>query len=398
MREVFVVSAVRTPIGKFGGALKDFSPIDLGAHVMKAALEKAGVQGGDLDLFVFGQVLRAGHGQLPPRQAAFKAGIPESVDGYAVDMVCASGMQATANGALAIKNHDAELVLVGGMESMTQTGFYLSSRARWGYKYLAGAPEQLQDILQRDGLSDPFTGEAMGDQTERLAAEFGVTRAELDEVALQSNLRAAQAAEACRFGREIVPVEVKTRKGVEVVSKDEGVRPETTLESLAALRPAFRKDGVLTAGNSSQISDGAAALLLASGEAVEKYGLKPMARILGSSWAAGEPWRFPEAPVPAVKKLLGKLGMQVSDFDLFENNEAFALNNVLFHRLLGVPMEQLNVHGGAIALGHPIGASGARILTTLIHALHTHGKSRGLAAICHGTGGSTALALEALPA
>lgn len=394
MREVFVVSAVRTPIGKFGGALKDFSPVDLGAHVMKAALERAGVQGSDLDLFVFGQVLRAGHGQLPPRQAAFKAGIPSSVDGYAVDMVCASGMQATANGALAIKNGDAELVLVGGMESMTQTGFYLSSRARWGYKYLAGAPEQLQDILQRDGLSDPFTGEAMGEQTERLATEFGVSRAELDEVALHSNLRAAQATEACHFSREIVPVEVKTRKGVEVVSKDEGVRPETTLESLGALRPAFKKDGVLTAGNSSQISDGAAALLLASGEAVEKHGLKPIARILGSSWAAGEPWRFPEAPVPAVKKLLGKLGMQVSDFDLFENNEAFALNNILFHRLLGVPMDKLNVHGGAIALGHPIGASGARILTTLIHALHTHGKSRGLAAICHGTGGSAALALE----
>lgn len=396
MREVFVISAVRTPIGKFGGALKDFSPVDLGAHVMKAALEKAGVRGGDLDLFVFGQVLRAGHGQLPPRQAAFKAGIPNSVDGYAVDMVCASGMQATANGALAIRNGDAELVLVGGMESMTQAGFYLSSRARWGYKYLAGAPEQLQDILQRDGLSDPFTGEAMGEQTERLAAEFGITRAELDEVALHSNLRAAQATEACHFSREIVPVEVKTRKGVEVVSKDEGVRPETTLESLAALRPAFRNDGVLTAGNSSQISDGAAALLLASGEAVRKHGLKPIARILGSSWAAGEPWRFPEAPVPAVKKLLEKLGMGVSDFDLFENNEAFALNNVLFHRLLGVPMDRLNVHGGAIALGHPIGASGARILTTLIHALHTHGKSRGLAAICHGTGGSAALALEAV--
>jgi acetyl-CoA C-acetyltransferase len=396
VREVFVVSAVRTPIGKFGGVLKDFSPVDLGAHVMKAALEKAGVQGGDLDLFVFGQVLRAGHGQLPPRQAAFKAGIPNSVDGYAVDMVCASGMQATANGALAIKNGDAELVLVGGMESMTQAGFYLSSRARWGYKYLAGAPEQLQDILQRDGLSDPFTGEAMGEQTERLAAEFGIGRAELDEVALHSNLRAARATEACYFNREIVPIEVKTRKGVEVVSKDEGVRPETTLESLEALRPAFKKDGVLTAGNSSQISDGAAALLLASGEAVERFGLKPIARILGSSWAAGEPWRFPEAPVPAVKKLLGKLRMQLSDFDLFENNEAFALNNILFHRLLGVPMDKLNVHGGAIALGHPIGASGARILTTLIHALHTHGKSRGLAAICHGTGGSTALALEAL--
>lgn len=396
MREVFVISAVRTPIGKFGGALKDFSPVDLGAHVMKAALERAKARASDLDLYVFGQVLRAGHGQLPPRQAAFKAGIPASVDGYAVDMVCASGMQATANGALAVKNGDADLVLVGGMESMTQTGFYLSHRARWGYKYLAGAPEQLQDILQRDGLSDPFTGEAMGDQTERLAAEFGVSRAELDEVALQSHLRAAGAQEAGYFRAEIVPIEVKTRKGVESVDRDEGVRPETTLESLNSLRPAFKKDGVLTAGNASQISDGASALLLASSEAVERHGLKPIARILGSAWAAGEPWRFPEAPIPAVKKLLGRLGLQVSDFDLFENNEAFALNNILFHRLLGVPMEQLNVHGGAIAIGHPIGASGARILTTLIHALHTHDKRRGLAAICHGTGGSAALAVEAI--
>ncbi|WP_337870193.1 thiolase family protein [Meiothermus sp.] len=396
MREVFVVSAVRTPIGRFGGTLKDFSPIDLGAHVMKAALEQASLSGADLDLFVFGQVLRAGHGQLPPRQAALKAGIPNTVDGYAVDMVCASGMQAAANGALVIRNGDAEVVLVGGMESMTQSGFYLSSRARWGYKYLAGAPEQLQDILQRDGLSDPFTGEAMGDQTERLAAEFGVTRAELDEVAMHSNLRAAKAQEACHFSREIAPLEVKTRKGVERVEKDEGVRPDTTRESLAALRPAFKKDGVLTAGNASQISDGAAALVLASPEAVQKHGLKPIARILGSSWAAGEPWRFPEAPVPAVRKLLEKHKLGVADFHLFENNEAFALNNILFNRLLGVPLDRLNVHGGAIALGHPIGASGARILTTLIHALHTHGKERGLAAICHGTGGSTAMALEAI--
>ena len=396
MREVLVVSAVRTPIGRFGGALKDFSPVDLGAHVMKAALEQAGLNGADLDLFVFGQVLRAGHGQLPPRQAAFKAGIPNTVDGYAVDMVCASGMQAVANGALAIKNGDAEVVLAGGMESMTQAGFYLSSRARWGYKYLAGAPEQLQDILQRDGLSDPFTGEAMGDQTERLAAEFGVTRAELDEVACESHQRAARAQEACYFSREIVPLELRTRKGLDKIEKDEGVRPDTTLESLAALRPAFKKDGVLTAGNASQISDGASALILASPEAVQKYGLKPIARILGNSWAAGEPWRFPEAPVPAVKKLLEKLRLGVGDFQLFENNEAFALNNLLFNRLLGVPMDRLNVHGGAIALGHPIGASGARILTTLIHALHIRGKERGLAAICHGTGGSTAMALEAI--
>jgi acetyl-CoA C-acetyltransferase len=363
---------------------------------MKAALEKAGLSGADLDLYVFGQVLRAGQGQLPPRQAAFQAGIPHTVDGYAVDMVCASGMQAAANGALTIKNGDAEVVLVGGMESMTQAGFYLSSRARWGYKYLAGVPEQLQDILQRDGLSDPFTGEAMGDQAERLAADFGVTRAELDQVALHSNLRAARAQEACHFNREMVPLEVKTRKGTEKIERDEGVRPDTTLQSLAALRPAFQKGGVLTAGNSSQISDGAAALVLASPEAVQKHGLKPIARILGSSWAAGEPWRFPEAPVPAVKRLLEKHRLSLSDFHLFENNEAFALNNILFHRLLGVSLDSLNVHGGAIALGHPIGASGARILTTLIHALHTHGRERGLAAICHGTGGSTAMALEAI--
>lgn len=396
MRDVFVVAAARTPIGRFGGSLKDFSAIDLGAHAMKAALERSQIPADKLDLFVFGQVLRAGLGQLPPRQAAIKAGISTSVDGYAVDMVCASGMQATANGMLVIKNGDAELVLVGGMESMTQAGFYLSGRARWGYKYLAGAPEQLQDILQRDGLSDPFTGEAMGDQTERLAAEFGVTRAELDEVALHSNQRAAQAAQSGGFAKEIAPIEIKTRKGMETASSDEGIRADTTLESLGALRPAFKKDGVLTAGNASQISDGSAALVLASADAVQQYGLKPIAKLLGSAWAAGEPWRFPEAPIPAVKKLLEKHHMSIADFDLFENNEAFALNSLLFNRLLGVPMDQLNVHGGAIALGHPIGASGTRILTTLIHALHTHGKSRGLAAICHGTGGSVALALEAV--
>ncbi len=396
MREVFVVAAVRTPIGRFGGALRDFSPVELGAQAMKGALEQAGLSGAELDLYIFGQVLRAGHGQLPPRQAALLAGIPNTVDGYAVDMVCASGLQAVASGALAIRGGDAELVLVGGMESMSQAGFYLSSRARWGYKYLAGAPEQLQDILQRDGLSDPFSGEAMGEQAERLAADFGVGRTELDEVALESHRRAAQAQESCWFSREIRPLELKTRKGVERLDRDEGVRPDTTLEALAALRPAFRKDGVLTAGNASQISDGAAALLLASPEAVERYGLRPLARVLGGSWAAGEPWRFPEAPVPAVKKLLEKLRLSIADFDLFENNEAFALNNILFHRLLGVPMERRNVHGGAIALGHPIGASGARILVTLVHALRTHNKLRGLAAICHGTGGSAALAVEAV--
>ncbi len=394
MREVYVVSAVRTPIGRFGGSLKDLSPADLAAHAMRAALDRAGVGGEAIDLYIFGNVLRGGHGQLIPRQAAFKAGIPEDKDGYAVDMVCSSGMMAVMNAATAIRAGEADLVLAGGTESMSQAGFALSHRARWGYKFLLGAPEEVKDLLLHDGLTDPMNGEAMGVETERLAAEFGVDRAALDEVAYLSQKRAAEATEKGFFASEIVPIEVRTKKGPRVLDRDEGIRPDTTPESLAGLRPAFKKDGVLTAGNSSQISDGAAALLLASPEAVEKYGLKPLARILGGAWSAGTTWRFPEAPIPAVKKLLDKLGMTIEDFDLFENNEAFALNNVLFNRLLGVPFEKLNVHGGAIALGHPIGASGARIVVTLLHALASRDAERGLAAICHGTGGATALALE----
>lgn len=394
MREVYIVAAARTPIGRFGGVFKDVSPVELGAHAMRAALERAGVDGGALDLYVFGNVLRAGHGQLLPRQAALRAGIPKEVDGYAVDMVCASGMMAVLNAATAIRAREAELVLAGGMESMSQAGFYLSHRARWGYKFLLGAPENLEDILLRDGLSDPISGEAMGEQAERLALDYGVSREEVDEAAYLSHTRALKATRSGRFFREIAPVEVPGKRGAERVEKDEGIRLETTLEALSALRPVFRKDGLLTAGNSSQISDGAAALLLASEDAVRAHGLKPIARILGGSWAAGEAWRFPEAPVPAARRLLDRLGMGVGDFDLFENNEAFALNNVLFHRLLGVSYERLNVYGGAVAIGHPIGASGARILVTLLNALESEGKARGLAAICHGTGGSTAVAVE----
>lgn len=394
MPDVYLVSAVRTPIGKFGGALKDFSPVDLGAHAMKAVLERAAVPGGDLDLYVFGNVLRGGHGQLLPRQAALKAGIPESIDGYAVDMVCASGMMSIMNAHNMIRVGDADLVLAGGFESMSQAGFGLSHRARWGYKTLLGAPEEIKDLMVVDGLTDPITGEGMGEQTERLAREYEVERSELDEIALMSQQRARAATETGTFAREIAPIKLNGKKGPAVVEHDEGIRGDTTRESLAALRPAFRKDGVLTAGNASQLSDGAAAVLLASAEAASKRGLKPRARIIGGAWAAGETWRFPEAPIPAVKKLLAKLGMSIADFDLFENNEAFALNNALFHQLLDVSYEKLNVHGGAIALGHPIGASGARLVVTLLNALESHGGRRGLAAICHGTGGATALAIE----
>ncbi|MCE7983582.1 MAG: thiolase family protein [Caldilinea sp. CFX5] len=395
MSETYIISAVRTPIGKFGGSLKDMSPIGLGAHVMKAALERAGITGKDLDLFIFGNILKHGHGQLVPRHAALKAGIPEDVDGYAVDMLCSSGMMSTMNADMAIRAGEADLVLAGGIESMSQAGFHLSHKARWGYKLLIGEnKEPVTDILLADGLTDPMTGELMGEETERLVATHGVTRAELDEVAYLSNTRAAAATENGKFSKEIAPVEIVERRKTVVFDKDEGVRADTTMESLAGLRPAFGKEGRLTAGNSSQISDGAAALVIASKKAVEEHNLKPIARILGGAWAAVEPWRFVEGPIPAIQKLMKKLDKNVDDFELIENNEAFSLNNVLLRRALEIPYEKINVYGGAIALGHPIGASGARIIVTLLNALQQEGKQLGLASLCHGTGGGTAVAVE----
>ena len=393
----YIVAAVRTPIGKFGGALKDLSPVDLGAQVMKAAVARAGIAPQNLDLYIFGNVLKHGHGQLVPRHAALKAGIPASVDGYAVDMLCSSGMMSVMNADMTIRAGEADLVLAGGVEAMSQAAFLLSHRARWGYKLLIGsAEEQLQDVLLKDGLTDPMTGELMGEETERLAAELGVSRAELDEVAYLSNSRAAAATAQGKFRAELTPIEFQDRKRLVTLEKDEGFRADTTLETLGTLQPAFTKSGVLTAGNSSQISDGAAALVLASERAVKAYGLKPIARILGGAWAGVEPWRFVEGPVPAIQKLLQRLGMGLEAFDLFENNEAFALNNVVLRRSLGVPYERVNIHGGAIALGHPIGASGARILVTLVHALRQEGRQRGIASLCHGVGGGTAVAVEVM--
>jgi len=360
----------------------------------EAAIAEAGIDPAILDLYIFGNVLRAGHGQLLPKQAALKAGIPASVDGYAVDMVCSSAMLSIINAATMIKASEAEIVLAGGMESMSQTGFYLSSRARWGYKFLLGAPEQLVDLLEFDGLTDPVTKEGMGSETERLAAEHGFSREALDEVAALSQKRAAEATARGAFKNEIAPMEIKVKRDTVLLDSDEGIRGDTTLASLAKLRPAFTKDGVLTAGNCSQISDGAAAVLVASKSAVEKYGLKPVAKILGGTWSGGETWRFPEYPVHASKKLLDKLGKTVADIDLFENNEAFAVSTLLFENMLGVSRDKLNVNGGAIALGHPVGASGARIVVTLLNALIEQDKTFGLAALCHGTGGGTAIAIE----
>lgn len=396
MQQVYIVSAVRTPFGRFGGVLADFSPVDLGAISMRAALQRAGVSGEFVDLYIFGNVLRSGHGQLLPRQAALKAGIPETVNGYAVDMVCSSGMMSVMSAATAIASGEADIVLAGGMESMSQSGLLLSHRVRWGCKLLLNASEQIIDLLVCDGLSDPTTSEKMGEQAERLAEFYGVTRSDLDEVALQSQERATSATQQGWLQKEMVPIEIQGKKAVQLVETDEGIRPDTTLEKLAKLKPAFKADGMVTAGNSSQISDGAAALVLASQKAVEAHGLKPVARILKGAWASGETWRYPEIPIQAVKKLLDKLQMKTTDFDLFENNEAFALSSVLFNRFLSVPHDQLNVYGGAIALGHPIGASGARVLVTLINALQGKDGQLGLAAVCHGTGGGTAIAIERL--
>jgi acetyl-CoA C-acetyltransferase len=393
MPDVFVVSAVRSAIGRFGGAFKDLTPPEVAAPVMAAALRRAGLSGDALDLVVMGNVLRGGQGQLVPRQAAFRAGIPKHVDAMAVDMVCSSGMAAVMTAASQIKAGEVDLILAGGVETMSSTGFYLDSSARWGYKY-APTSARVIDLIARDGLSDPESGEAMGDQTERLIAEEGVSRSELDEVAAASHARAAHATESGAFRDEIVGVNYKDRRDERQLTRDEGIRPETTIQNLSALRPAFRPSGLLTAGNSSQISDGAAVLILASERAIAEHGLNPLARITGSSWAAGEPYRFPEAPIPAVEKLLKRQGKTISDFDLFENNEAFALNSVLFTRRLDVSMDRLNVNGGAIALGHPIGCSGARILVTLLHALRGRDGAAGLAAICHGTGGGTVTAIE----
>ncbi len=395
MSETYIVAAVRTGIGKFGGTLKDVSPIDLGAHVMKAAIERAGIEAKDLDLYIFGNILKHGHGQLLPRHAAIKAGIPAEVDGYAVDMLCSSGMMSTMNADMAIRAGDADLVLAGGIESMSQAGFILSARARWGYKLLIGGnTEQLQDAMLVDGLTDPVTGELMGEETERLCSTHGVTRAELDEVAYLSNSRGAAATAAGKLAAEIAPYTIQERKKTIVFDSDEGVRADTTMDTLAALRPAFAKDGVLTAGNSSQLSDGAAAMVLASEKAVKEFGLKPIAKILGGAWAGVESWRFVEGPVPAIRKLMQKLDTNVDSFDLVENNEAFALNNVLLRRMLEIPYDKINVYGGAIAMGHPIGASGARIIVTLVNALRQEGKARGLASLCHGVGGGTVVAVE----
>jgi len=390
---IVIAGFVRTPIGKFGGALKDVKTPHLAAFVIKKLLERTGLSGKEVDEVVFGSTLQGGMGQNLARYAALLAGLPVEVSAYTVNRVCSSGMQAIIEAYREIAVGDASVVIAGGAESMSTPPICLPDDARWGLRHFIGRRAELRDLMVYDGLRDPSNGLLMGEETELVAREHKITREELDWVAYESHMRAWRATENKWF-EEIEPIDGELG-GVHVkLDRDEGIRPDTTLEKLAKLKPAFRPDGVLTAGNSSQLSDGAAALLLTTEEKAKELGLRPMARILGYSWHMVEPWRFVEAPLYAVQKLLKKLGMGINDFDYFENNEAFAVNNVLFHRFFNVPYDKLNVFGGAIALGHPLGASGARVVTTLISVLRRMGGRRGIAALCHGTGGGTAIAIE----
>ncbi|NON62449.1 thiolase family protein [Acidianus sp. RZ1] len=392
MTEAYLVSAVRTPIGKFGGMFKDVHPTDLGSIVIKEAMKRGGIEPKDVELVIMGNVLRGGHGQDLARQAAIKAGVPYEVDGYSVDMVCSSGMMSVMNAVQMVKSGDADVVVAGGMESMSQASLALPPSVRWGVKSLMGKALEFTDTMLYDGLTDPLNLKLMGEEADMVVRSHNFSRQELDEVAYQSHKRSAEATEKGLVKSEITPVEVNGK----MLDKDEGIRWDTTPEKLAQLKPAFSKDGFHTAGNSSQISDGASAMVIMSENAVKKYGVEPLARVMGFSWVGIESWKFTEAPIFAVKKLLKKLNMEITQFDYFENNEAFAVNSVLANRYLGIPYDKLNVFGGAIAIGHPIGASGARIITTLITVMSKMDGKRGIASICHGTGGSTAIAIELL--
>ncbi|MGB9705113.1 MAG: thiolase family protein [Pyrobaculum sp.] len=388
---VVIVGYVRTPIGKFGGALKDVKTPHLAAFTIKKVLERAGVDGKVVEEVVFGSTLQGGMGQNLARYAALLAGLPVEVSAYTVNRVCSSGMQAIVEAYREIAMGDASVVVAGGAESMSTAPICLPDSARWGMRHLIGRREDFRDLMVYDGLTDPATGMLMSEETELVAREHKLTREELDWIAYESHMRAWRATENKWFD-DMEPV-LGEWSGVKL-DRDEGIRPDTTLEKLAKLRPAFKADGVLTAGNSSQLSDGAAALLLMSEEKAKELGVRPIARILGYSWHMVEPWRFTEAPIYATQKLLKKLGVGLDYFDYFEFNEAFAVVNALVNRVLGVPYDKMNVFGGAIALGHPLGASGARIVTTLISVLRQKGGRRGLAALCRGTGGGTALAIE----
>ncbi len=392
--EAVILSAVRTPIGKFLGALSSVPATQLGSVAVKAAVERSGVDPVEVEEVLMGNVVQAGEGQAPARQASIWGGLPATVGATTVNKVCGSGLKAAMLASQAVRAGDADLFVAGGFESMSRAPYLVAGRSG-ELKY---GNQQLTDALLNDGLWDPFQQWGMGNAAEFIAEEYEVTREAMDRFALESHQKAVAAQEAGSFKAEIVPVEIPGRKGdVTIVDKDEGPRKDTSLETLAKLKPSFKPDGRVTAGNSSSMNDGAAAVIIASRGYAENHGLKPLARVVGYAQAAVEPRYLFAAPARAIPKLLQKIGWKLSDPDLIELNEAFAAQVLADGYALadqGWDWSRVNVNGGAIALGHPLGASGARLLTTLIYALRSRGLKRGVASLCLGGGEAVAMAIE----
>ncbi len=392
-REVVILSAVRTPIGRFGGTLADVPAVALGGVVVREALARAGVAPESVDEVLIGNVVQAGEGQNPARQASIRGGVPSTVGATTINKVCGSGLKAVMLGAQAIIAGDADVIVAGGMENMDQAP-YLLPKARQGFRL---GNQTVVDSMVNDGLWCAFENQHMGASAEWTAREFKLTRQELDECALRSHQNACAALKENRFAAELVPVEIPQRKGPPLVfAADECPRADSSLEALARLTPVFQKDGVCTAGNSSAIADGAAAVVVAGADAAAQTGQAPLARLVGYAQAGVEPLRIFTAPIFAVRKLMQQTGRSLDDVDLFEFNEAFAAQAVADVKELGVPWDKVNVNGSGIALGHPIGATGTRILVTLIHALRNRGLKTGVASLCLGGGEAVAVMVDVL--
>ena len=393
MREVVIIAAARTPIGKFQGALQSFTAPRLGAIAVREAIRRAGVTPEEIDECIMGCVLQAGLGQNPARQASLYGGMPPESAAMTVNQVCGSGLRAVSLAAQQIQARDAEFVVAGGMESMSNAP-YLLPQARSGYRMGSGT---LVDAMIHDGLWEAYRGFHMGVAAEMIAEKYGITREEQDAFAAESHRRAAAASEKGWFRDGIVPVEIPAAKKGEplrIFDKDEAIRPETTTEILAKLKPAFKEGGTVTAGNAPGVSDGAAAVVVTSAETAKERRIKPLAVIRAQATAGREPEWFGLAPIDAVRKVAKKAGWPLDYVDLYELNEAFSVQALAVNRELGLDPERVNIHGGAVALGHPIGASGAVVLVKLLHSLAQQGKSRGIAALCLGGGNAVGLAVE----
>jgi len=390
MKEVVIVSAVRTAIGKFGGALKDVPVVDLGALVIKEALNRANLKPEMVDEVIMGNVLQSGLGQNPARQAGIKAGVPKEVPAFTINKVCGSGLRAVSLAAQTIKAGDADAVVVGGMENMSASPYILQS-ARWGQRMGDG---QIVDSMIKDGLWDAFYGYHMGITAENVAEKWGITREMQDEFAVASQQKAETAVKAGKFKDEIVPVVIKSKKGEVIFDTDEYPKFGSNIESLSKLKPAFKKDGTVTAGNASGLNDAATAIIVMSAEKAKELGIKPMAKIVSYGSRGVDPSIMGYGPFYSTKAALEKANLTIDDIDLIEANEAFAAQCLAIGKDLKFDMEKVNVNGGAIALGHPIGCSGARIITTLLYEMEKRDVKRGLATLCIGGGMGTSLIIE----